>query len=146
MQMGSREPSIPVQSHVPGVLACLEGSKRALDSESTSLSSIACSDAEDTGTLAAITRGEDPEPVPHVQQYFIGHYSQSPFESEGSKSFGPDSPPSRQRTTVTSNAFHDCPVLSSNLDAILELPKSLLANQTDLETRNRWWTTQKASY
>ena len=70
--------------------------------------------------------GEDPEPAPHIQRYFVGHYLQSSSVSEASKSEVPDSPPFVPRRARSSDAFHDRPVPNTNLDALLELPKLLV--------------------
>ena len=128
MHMGSKELSIPMQSHVTGkgVAAYLEGSEGVPDLELESLSSAACSGADKPGALAAIMRSEDLQPTPYVQQYFVGHCSQPSSTSEGSESKGPDSPPSAQRCASTSDASYNRPVLSSNLDVLLKLPELLL--------------------
>ena len=118
----------------------------AYESKSASISSDASSNEEVSNALAEIMQGEVLEPPTHAQQYFVTHYSQSSSESDDtcSSKLGL---PLRPHNTILSNVnAYNRLVLSLHLNALFELPQTLLLESTNLETLNLWSTILKAFY
>ena len=132
---GSRMPALhagriefPEQSQLPGggEAGWQSNSKEGPKSESESVTSGASSDGEDPAALAAVLRGEFPEPAPNVQQYFVG---QSASASDAFDNDVPKSPPVVSTCAGSSDGSRDHRVRNTTLDALLELPDLPLARE-----------------